>query len=76
MVKMYEASDKYVDETNEYVTGKKQTVNQMFNGLIDKITTAEYILEELKAKVGDIREEVRKLWVTGYLTLGLSPTGL
>ena len=61
MVKMYEASDKYVDETNEYVTGKKQTVNQMFNGLIDKIKTAEYILEELKAKVGDIREEVRKL---------------
>ena len=61
MVKMYEASDKYVDETNEYVTGKKQTVNQMFNGLIDKIKTAEYILEELKAKVGDISEEVRKL---------------
>ena len=61
MVKMYEASDKYVDETNEYVTGKKQTVNQMFNGLIDKIKTAEYILEELKAKVGDIREDVRKL---------------
>ena len=61
MVKMYEASDKYVDETNEYVTGKKQTVNQMFNGLIDKIKTAEYVLEELKAEVGDIREEVRKL---------------
>ena len=61
MVKMYEASDKYVDETNEYVTGKKQTVNQMFNGLIDKIKTAEYILEELKAEVGDIREEVRNL---------------
>ena len=61
MVKMYEASDKYVDATNEYVTGKKQTVNQMFNGLIDKIKTAEYILEELKAEVGDIREEVRNL---------------
>ena len=61
MVKMYEASDKFVDVTTEYVTGKKQTVNQMFNSLIDQIKTAEYILEELKAKVGDIREEVRKL---------------
>ena len=61
MVKMYEASDKYVDATNEYVTGKRQTVNQMFNSLVDQIRTAEYILEELKAKVGDIREEVRKL---------------
>ena len=61
MVKMYEASDKYIDATNEYVTGKKQTVNQMFNALIDKIKTAEYILEELKAEVGDIREEVRNL---------------
>ena len=61
MVKMYEASDKFVDATNEYVTGKKQTVNQMFNSLVDQIKTAEYILEELKAKVGDIKEEVRKL---------------
>ena len=61
MVKMYEASDKFVDATNEYVTGKKQTVNQMFNSLVDQIKTAEYILEELKAEVGDIREEVRNL---------------
>ena len=61
MVKMYEASDKFVDVTTEYTTGKRQTVNQMFNSLIDQIKTAEYILEELKAKVGDIREEVRKL---------------
>ena len=62
MVKMYEASDKFVDITTEYVTGKKQTVNQMFNSLVDQIKTAEYILEELKVKVGEIREEVRKLW--------------
>ena len=61
MVKMYEASDKYVDVSSEYITGKRQTINQMFNGLVDQIRTAEYILEELKAKVGDIREEVRKL---------------
>jgi hypothetical protein len=61
MVKMYEASDKYIDASSEYVTGKRQTINQMFNGLVDQIRTAEYILEELKAKVGDIREEVRKL---------------
>ena len=61
MVKMYEASDKFVDITTEYVTGKKQTVNQMFNSLVDQIKTAEYILEELKVKVGEIREEVRKL---------------
>ena len=61
MVKMYEASDKYIDASSEYVTGKRQTINQMFNRLIDKIKTAEYVLEELKAEVGDIREEVRKL---------------
>ena len=61
MGKMYEASDKYVDVSSEYITGKRQTINQMFNGLVDQIRTAEYILEELKAKVGDIREEVRKL---------------
>ena len=61
LVKMYEGSYKYIDATNEYVTGKRQTINQMFNGLVDQIRTAEYILEELTAKVGDIREEVRKL---------------
>ena len=61
MVKMYEASDKYVDVSSEYITGKRQTINQMFNSLVDQIKTAEYILEELKAKVGDIREEVRNL---------------
>ena len=61
MVKMYEASDKVVDATNEYVTWKRQTVNEMFKEIVSQIKTAEYILEELKSKVGEIREEVRKL---------------
>jgi len=61
MVKMYEASDKFVDINTEYVTGKRQTVNEMFKEIVSQIKTAEYILEELKSKVGEIREEVRKL---------------
>ena len=61
MVKMYEDSDKFVDTTREYVTGNRQTVNEMFKEIVSQIKTAEYILEELKSKVGEIREEVRKL---------------
>ena len=61
MVKMHEASDKFVDINTEYVTGKRQTVNEMFKEIVSQIKTAEYILEELKSKVGEIREEVRKL---------------
>ena len=61
MVKMYEASDKFVDATREYVTGKRQTVNEMFKDIVSQIKTAEYILDELKLKVGNIREEVGKL---------------